>query len=312
MQDPELRQALVDEAETADKRLRAIQAGIGGDPAGLIIQSVGTHEDLEHYVGRSVGDIAAEQGKHKIEVMLDLSLAGDLNVEFLQAEHEFNAPFNGELLTASPYTLPGVSDGPGGHGHSGHGYGGHGIPGTVGQIGGVNAPAPTGVTGLPSVVGPPATSGLPVVDATATGLPGTTTGSTPGAVGAGQTEGHFTAGHHAAPTSALAGDGTPTLAPGETHSTTNPPPPPPVGGGLPPAGTPATPGAVGSGTVGGVGPAGTYTAPTHGLHGGGAAGIDPNALRGGDARSWMLEGKMSWRGDEVQAPPPVLEEPTSE
>ena len=42
MQDPELRQALVDEAEEADKRLRVIQAGVGGDPAGLVIQGVGT------------------------------------------------------------------------------------------------------------------------------------------------------------------------------------------------------------------------------------------------------------------------------
>ena len=40
MQDPALRKALVDEAESADKRLRAIQAGIGGNPKGLIIQSV--------------------------------------------------------------------------------------------------------------------------------------------------------------------------------------------------------------------------------------------------------------------------------
>ena len=110
MQDPELRQALVDEAETADKRLRAIQAGIGGDPAGLIIQSVGTHEDLEHYVGRSVGDIAAEEGKHPIDVMLDLSLAGDLDVEFLGPDKGSNAEFMAEMMS-SPYAIPGVSDG---------------------------------------------------------------------------------------------------------------------------------------------------------------------------------------------------------
>jgi N-acyl-D-aspartate/D-glutamate deacylase len=110
MQDPELRKALVDEAETADKRLRAIQAGIGGDPAGLIIQSVGTHEELEHYVGRSVGDIAAEEGKHKIDVMLDLSLAGDLDVEFLGPDKGSNAEFMAEMMS-SPYAIPGVSDG---------------------------------------------------------------------------------------------------------------------------------------------------------------------------------------------------------
>ena len=110
MRDPELRQALVDEAEAADKRLRAIQAGIGGNPAGLIIQSVGTHEDLEHYVGRSVGDIATEEGKHPIEVMLDLSLEGDLDVEFLGPDKGSNADFMAEMMS-SPYAIPGVSDG---------------------------------------------------------------------------------------------------------------------------------------------------------------------------------------------------------
>src|SRR5215218_7430678 len=110
MRDPELRKALVDEAEEADKRLRAIQAGIGGNPAGLIIQSVGTHEELEHHVGRSVGDIATDEGKHPIEVMLDLSLAGDLDVEFLGPDKGSNAEFMREMMS-SPYAVPGVSDG---------------------------------------------------------------------------------------------------------------------------------------------------------------------------------------------------------
>jgi N-acyl-D-amino-acid deacylase len=52
MQDPELRRALVEEAEEADRRLRAIQAGVGGDPAKLIIQGVNRQQDLQKYVGR--------------------------------------------------------------------------------------------------------------------------------------------------------------------------------------------------------------------------------------------------------------------
>ena len=40
MQDPELRRALVEEAEEADKRLRIIQAGVGGNPKSLIVQGV--------------------------------------------------------------------------------------------------------------------------------------------------------------------------------------------------------------------------------------------------------------------------------
>src|SRR6195952_2149179 len=110
MQDPELRRALVDEADAADKRLRAIQAGIGGDPKGLIIQGVNRQANLQKYVGRSVGEIAEAEGKHPIEAMIDLSLAGDLNVEFLGPDKGSNAEFMGEMMK-SPYAIPGVSDG---------------------------------------------------------------------------------------------------------------------------------------------------------------------------------------------------------
>ena len=111
MQDPELRKALIAEAETADRRLRAIQAGVGGNPKYLIIQSVNDQPELEPYVGRAVGDIAEEQDKHPIEVMLDLSLAGDLNVEFLGPDRGSNAEYMAEMMTESEYSIPGVSDG---------------------------------------------------------------------------------------------------------------------------------------------------------------------------------------------------------
>ena len=111
MQNPEFRQALVEEAEAADKRLRAIQAGVGGNPKYLVIQSVNDQPELESFVGRSVGDIADEQGKHPIEVMLDLSLAGDLNVEFLGPDRGSNAEFMAEMMNDSAYAIPGVSDG---------------------------------------------------------------------------------------------------------------------------------------------------------------------------------------------------------
>ena len=110
MSDPELRKALVDEAEEADRRLQVIQAGVGGNPKGLVVQGVNRQADLQQYVGRSVGDLAEEQGKHPIEVMLDLSLQGDLNVEFLGPDKGSNAEFMGEMMQ-SPYAIPGVSDG---------------------------------------------------------------------------------------------------------------------------------------------------------------------------------------------------------
>lgn len=111
MRDPELRQAVVEESEEADRRLQVIQAGVGGNPAGLIIQGVNRQADMQQYVGRSVGDIAKEQGKHVIETMLDLSLQGDLNVEFLGPDKGSNAEYMAEMMNDSPYTIPGVSDG---------------------------------------------------------------------------------------------------------------------------------------------------------------------------------------------------------
>jgi N-acyl-D-aspartate/D-glutamate deacylase len=110
MQDPALRKALVDEAESADKRLRAIQAGIGGNPKGLIIQSVNGASHLEEYVGKSVGDVVLAEQKHPVEVMLDLSLAGDLHVEFLGPDKGSNVDFMAEMIE-SEYAIPGVSDG---------------------------------------------------------------------------------------------------------------------------------------------------------------------------------------------------------
>ena len=110
MADPELREALVAEADEADRRLRAIQAAVGGNPAHLVVQGVNRQPDLQQYVGRSVGQIATEEGRHPIEAMLDLSIAGDLNVEFLGPDKGSNAAFMAEMMD-SPYAIPGVSDG---------------------------------------------------------------------------------------------------------------------------------------------------------------------------------------------------------
>jgi N-acyl-D-aspartate/D-glutamate deacylase len=111
MTDPELRRAVLAEAEEADRRLQAIQAGVGGKPERLIVQGVNRQADLQQYVGRSLGEIAETEGKHPIEVMLDLSLQGDLNVEFLGPDRGMNADFMAEMTHDTPYPVPGVSDG---------------------------------------------------------------------------------------------------------------------------------------------------------------------------------------------------------
>ena len=111
MKDPALREAVKRETDNADRKLRAIQAGVGGSVPGLIVQWVNDRPELEKYVGKSLKQIAEQEGKHPIDVMLDLSIAGELKVEFLGPNKGFNAEFMAEMINGSPYTLPGVSDG---------------------------------------------------------------------------------------------------------------------------------------------------------------------------------------------------------
>ena len=86
------------------------------DDAGIVEQNfdfdlLTPQKLLEKYVGRSLGQIAAEENKHPIEVMLDLSLAGQLNVEFLGPDKGFNAEYMADIINGSDFTIPGVSDG---------------------------------------------------------------------------------------------------------------------------------------------------------------------------------------------------------
>jgi len=111
MRDPELRKAVIRETDEADRRLKALQAGVGGAPKHLIVQWVDNHEELEKYVGKALGQIGAEEGKHPVEVMLDLSLATNLKAEFLGPNRGINAEYMAEIINDSPYTFPGVSDG---------------------------------------------------------------------------------------------------------------------------------------------------------------------------------------------------------
>ena len=75
------------------------------------MQWVENKPELEKYVGKSLGQIGEEEGKHPIDVMLDLSLATDLKAEFLGPSRSFNADFMAEIINDSPFTFPGVSDG---------------------------------------------------------------------------------------------------------------------------------------------------------------------------------------------------------
>ena len=109
MKDPALREAI--KSERAMYALDKNAPGIGGKLHRLIVQWVENKPELEKYVGKSLGQIAQEEGKHPADVMVDLSLATDLKAEFLQPEQQFNADYNAEIINDSQFTFPGVSDG---------------------------------------------------------------------------------------------------------------------------------------------------------------------------------------------------------
>jgi len=110
MANPELREAMVAEEIRNQVVYRKLRPGVGGPIENLVVQGVARKQDLQKYVGRSLADIGADEGKHPGEVMLDLSLATDLKAEFLGPDKGSNADFMAELMDV-PYTLPGVSDG---------------------------------------------------------------------------------------------------------------------------------------------------------------------------------------------------------
>jgi N-acyl-D-amino-acid deacylase len=109
MKDPVMRAAV-----KSEKAMRAIDLnapGIGGRLPKLIVQWVENKPELEKYVGKSLAQLASEEDKNPVDVMLDLSLATDLKAEFLQPEPRFNAEYMAEIINGSTFTFPGVSDG---------------------------------------------------------------------------------------------------------------------------------------------------------------------------------------------------------
>src|SRR5262249_40306111 len=80
-------------------------------PAHLTITKTPGHPELERYVGRKIGEIAAAEGKHPVDAMLDIAVAGELKVEFRGGEATSGNPkMVGELMR-DPYVIAGVSDG---------------------------------------------------------------------------------------------------------------------------------------------------------------------------------------------------------
>ena len=71
-------------------------------PDGLALQ--------DKYEGYTLGEIAQKEGKHPLDVMLDLSLAGELKTGF-ETELIVTSPAAMREIATAPMALPGVSDG---------------------------------------------------------------------------------------------------------------------------------------------------------------------------------------------------------
>ena len=106
MQNEELRAAM--RKEWDEGRLPG-PTTIKDSVAGLIVEEVG-RPDLAHYVDKSVGQIAQDEGKHVIDALLDIVVADNLKTEFIGIQGKENAQYTAELAN-SLRILPGVSDG---------------------------------------------------------------------------------------------------------------------------------------------------------------------------------------------------------
>jgi N-acyl-D-aspartate/D-glutamate deacylase len=70
----------------------------------------GARELKDTYEGYTIGEIAAREGKHQIDAMLDVAVAGELRVGFA-TPLLYTPPENMKEIATSTMALPGVSDG---------------------------------------------------------------------------------------------------------------------------------------------------------------------------------------------------------
>jgi N-acyl-D-aspartate/D-glutamate deacylase len=105
LSDPAVREQM--KAEHA--MLRSI--GEGSLPENLTIVGTPGAPQLGNYVGRTVGEIAAEEGKHPTDAMLDIAVAGRLQVEFRTGLATSGDAEQVGPLMSDPYVIAGVSDG---------------------------------------------------------------------------------------------------------------------------------------------------------------------------------------------------------
>lgn len=122
MKDPVRRAALRAEFDQLAPRLEATFTPANDDEANLgtaIMQHVTLaenavalvdREDLQHYEGMTIGQIAKAEGKHPVDAILDIAVADELRTTFATPQVHFNMEEMQRLLL-TPHTIPGISDG---------------------------------------------------------------------------------------------------------------------------------------------------------------------------------------------------------
>ena len=103
--DPEVRRQMIAEEDML------VTTGVGGPIEGIVIEATPGHPELAKYHGRALGEIAKSEGKHHIEAMLDIGLAGDLKVLYKTADIASCDPKKVGELVRNQHIIPGVSDG---------------------------------------------------------------------------------------------------------------------------------------------------------------------------------------------------------
>ena len=107
LRDPALRDRMkTDEAEGI------LTTSITGGPTeGLTVKSVGGVDALTKYVGRTLKEIGEDEGRHPLDVMLDVAVESELRAEFRTPHVKSDDDeLVGEMML-NPYVLPGNSDG---------------------------------------------------------------------------------------------------------------------------------------------------------------------------------------------------------
>ena len=105
MENGELREALKTDWDAGLRPQRIIPGSIPS----LVVEEVG-RADFEHYVGRTVGQIAELEGKHVVDALLDIVVADDLQTAFMGPQLQDNPQYTAEMMR-SPYVVAGLSDG---------------------------------------------------------------------------------------------------------------------------------------------------------------------------------------------------------